>query len=70
MYSFYYPETNTLVHGNDSDFIFNTADEAIEWFDNAKANWSIIDCKGNDLAAFMNPWTGDIIVVREMTDNS
>lgn len=68
MYSYFYPENNQRAFTG-TDYEFETAQEAIDWFRDHKENWSDTKARGeNDFAAFMNFGTGDIIVVREMPE--
>lgn len=71
MYGFYYPENNQRYLASLS---FDSVEEAVAYFRDMRAMWREIkrgpDDKaaflGKDKAAFLNPLTGEIVVVREI----
>jgi hypothetical protein len=66
MYGYFYPENNERFL---SSMGFATAEDAIFWFRDRRPTWQRIGPIGkDDLAAFMNPLLGDIVVVRALGD--
>lgn len=68
MFGFFYPENNQRFLESVS---FDTAQEAIAYWRDKRAMWQELTVMpvfagGNDLAAWLNPMTGDIVVVREI----
>lgn len=68
MFGYFYPETNERYLAG---LTLASVDEAIvAWRDRA-SHWKQIEAKGaTDKAAFMNPSSGDIVVVREVEQTS
>lgn len=62
-YGFFYPENNQRYLAGLS---FASAAEAIEWWRDRRNTWQEIPVGSKDEAAFMNPNTGHIVVVREV----
>jgi hypothetical protein len=64
MYGFFYPENGERFIASLS---FQTAQEAIDYWKDKRSTWQEIKAGGKDEAAFINPNTGDIVVVRRVT---
>lgn len=65
-YGYFYPENNQRFLAQLS---FGSAEEAAAWWRDKRSMWQEIRAiEPNDKAAFMNPITGDIVVVREVEE--
>lgn len=64
MFGFYYPENGERFLASVQ---FTTPEEAIAYWRDKRSMWQQIDASGKDKAAFLNPLTGDIVVVREIS---
>lgn len=67
-YGFFYPENNQRYLAGLS---FDSAAEAIEWWRDRRTHWQQLTITpvfagGSDVAAFLNPTSGEIVVVREI----
>jgi hypothetical protein len=65
MYGFFYPENGERFI---SSLSFQTAQEAIDYWKDKRGTWQEIKAGSKDNAAFMNPNTGDIVVVRRISE--
>lgn len=68
MFGYFYPENGERFLESMS---FASAEEAITWFRDKRSMWQEIRPAGErDMAAFINPVRGDIVVVREIGANN
>lgn len=66
MYGFFYPENNERFLASLS---FNSVEEAVAYFKDKRAMWDAIQPQNPaDAAAFMNPLSGAIVVVRKLPE--
>jgi hypothetical protein len=66
MYGYFYPENNQRFL---QSMEFPTAQGAILWFRDRRSMWhSMAPQSAGDEAAFLNPMTGDIVVVRKLEE--
>jgi len=64
MFGYFYPENGERFLASLS---FATVQEAIDYFRDKRATWEVVKAFPPDMTAFLNPRTGDIVVVREIT---
>lgn len=61
-FGFFYPENGERF----LSMSFDSAQEAIDWWRDRRSMWVSIKAGSKDQAAFMQPNTGHIVVVREV----
>ena len=64
MYSFFYPENNSRF-SNAEEHVFNTIEEAVAYWKDSRQIWEDVTVPGGE-PAFMQPNTGEIVVVRKI----
>lgn len=64
MYSFFHPENNQRL-SNSKEHEFETIEEAIDYWKDRRTIWDDITVPGKE-PAFMQPHTGEVIVIREI----